>query len=143
MESEVFINMKEDNRKTKGRLPLPFSEKRNHNVTATVFKSDGEEIQKFAAQWGIGSGTILRRLVKHLNAKRISLFDLLNLNTKNNNKSKEEKNKNKVTINARLTESEIMDFYMIASEWDFAPGALTRLLVCYFNQLPDKNSLWA
>jgi hypothetical protein len=136
------MNMEKVSRKNRGRLPLPLPEKRCYRVTATISENYRTEMQKYANQWGIGCGTILRRMVKNVITNRISLIDLLKFSVRNNDESSKEKVKNKITINTRLTEKESVDFYAIASSWDFLPGVLARLLVHYFLEMPDKNSLW-
>jgi hypothetical protein len=132
-----------NNEENKGRLAV--SEKRSYHVTANVSQKNHAELKKIANGWGVGSGPVLRKLIKHVISGKILLLDLLRLSKKKNEKedftslSYSERHK---TVCARLTEGENIEFHIISNNWDFAPGTLARLLVQFFLEMEDKDSIW-
>jgi hypothetical protein len=131
------MKIKNDEEKESGSSSI---EKKFRNVTARVPVRRYIEFKKIANSWGIGSGAVLRKLINHVVLEKISLLDLLRLS--NTEVFVRGKGQYK-TICARLSEREIREFCAISEEWDFAPGTLAKLLVQYFLEIDDKDSLWA
>jgi hypothetical protein len=112
-------------------------------VTARIAPEKGRQMKIFTARWGLGSGTVLRRLIKLVIAGQIRLLDLLRLMDMEDEEGTSEKSVRKVkSICARLSEEENAEFCAIVTNWDFSPGTLARLLVQYFLELKDKESVW-
>jgi ABC-type sugar transport system ATPase subunit len=113
-----------------------------YHVVARLPPEKKAELEKIAKeQWGLSGGNVLRKMIKRVLQKQISLLELLRHNIKNIDEKA--KSKHYTFVSTRLSEKENADFCAICANWDFTPGTLARFLIQYFFTMDDKDSLWS
>ena len=89
-------------------------------------------------EWGLKSGTVLRRLILFFNQGKISILDLVQ-KTEQIDNSKE----NIHTVRIALSDAEKQSFLASITGWDFPISTIIRRLVraLLSGDIP-KNDLW-
>ena len=111
---------------------------RKQKVTTTLTPREKKSLDALAQEWGLKSGTILRRLILLLTEGKIKIVDLI--------KKVEDINltdDNSHSMRISLSDIEKQQFLTVIKGWDFPASAVLRRLVraLLSGEIP-KNDLW-
>ena len=113
-------------------------ETRNQKVTTRISNREKKALDEFANEWGIRSGTVLRRLILFLIQGKINIADLITQN-ENNNSAEE----NFYTLQSALTDVEKQQLLKVIKGWDFPLSVILRRLIrALLTGVISKNDLW-
>ena len=110
------------------------------SVTTTMTAAEKKALDEIAQEWGLATGTVLRRLILLLLQERISFLEILK---RTSNYEQEEREENTHAIRVALSSVEKQQLLNIAKDWDFPITLILRRLIRALTsgEIP-KNTLW-
>ena len=113
---------------------------RKQQVVTTLNSNEKKALDDFALEWGLKSGTVLRRLVLFFNQGKISIIDLIQKTEQTDNDNLQEKTH---VVRIALSDVEKQNFLSAIKDWDFPVSAILRRLVraLLSGNIP-KSDLW-
>ena len=121
-------------------------ESRPYVISTTLTEEEKKKLDFMAHDWGIRSGTIMRRLIQYFISDKMSLVDVLKKSNeiKDNlpNSPSEEKTM-KCFVRTSLGFGEKNKLNILVSEWDLSSSAVTRRLIQLFIAgVIEKKDIW-
>ena len=111
---------------------------RQEQVATTLSSREKKALDNVAQEWGLKSGTVLRRLILFFIQGKITIVDLVK-----KTEQEDESQENVHTIRIALSDIEKQSFLSAIKGWDFSVSSIIRRLVRAFlsGNIP-KNDLW-
>ncbi len=120
-------------------------ESREYVISTTLTGEEKKKLDFMAHDWGIRSGTIMRRLIQYFIADKMSLVDVLKKSNeiKDNLPNSAEEKTIKYFVRTSLGFGEKNKLNILVSEWDLSNSAVTRRLIQLFIAgVIEKKDIW-
>ena len=112
-------------------------------VSVTLLKEEKQQLEVIAEEWGIRSGTIMRRLLQYFIDEKISLIDVLKKSNELKKDGVDGENKGLFFIRTNLSLEEKQKLSSLVSEWDLNISSVARrLLKLFITGKIARKSIW-
>ncbi len=119
------------------------AEKEQYPVSVTLLKEEKQQLEIIAGEWGIRSGTIMRRLLQYFIDEKISLINVFKESNELKKGGVVGDNKGLFFIRTNLSLEEKQKLSSLVSEWDLNVSSVARrLLKLFITGKIARKSIW-